>query len=461
MRKTTIIAILSATMMMGSCGIYSKYERPDINTDGIIRDQMSASDMKENTDTASFGNLPWRQVFTDPMLQDLIQQGIDNNVNMRNAALNVKMVEAQLTAAKLAFVPQFTFTPQATVSSWDFDKARQTYSLPVNASWTIDLFGNLLNQKRSSQMALLATKDYQLVVKTQIVSNIANLYYTLLMLDRQLEIINEMSTLTKDTWDVMKMQMELGRYRSTSVQSAEAAHYNVLARAEDMKRQIRETENALSILIGQPAQAIARGKLANQTLPTEFSTGVGLQFLANRADVHRAEMTLAGCFYDVNTARSRFYPKITISGSGAYTNNGGGMIVNPGKILASAIGSLVQPIFMNGQLKAGLVVAQAKYEQAYNNWQNAIFQAGSEVSNALVKYNANAAKSELDAHQVAVLRHNVEHAKMLVSESSSTYLEVIQAQSSLLNAEISQLTDDFNKMQAVVSLYQALGGGTR
>ena len=461
MRKTTIIAILSATMMMGSCGIYSKYERPDINTDGIIRDQMSASDMKENTDTASFGNLPWRQVFTDPMLQDLIQQGIDNNVNMRNAALNVKMVEAQLTAAKLAFVPQFTFTPQATVSSWDFDKARQTYSLPVNASWTIDLFGNLLNQKRSSQMALLATKDYQLVVKTQIVSNIANLYYTLLMLDRQLEIINEMSTLTKDTWDVMKMQMELGRYRSTSVQSAEAAHYNVLARAEDMKRQIRETENALSILIGQPAQAIARGKLANQTLPTEFSTGVGLQFLANRADVHRAEMTLAGCFYDVNTARSRFYPKITISGSGAYTNNGGGMIVNPGKILASAIGSLVQPIFMNGQLKAGLVVAQAKYEQAYNNWQNAIFQAGSEVSNALVKYNANAAKSELDAHQVAVLRQNVEHAKMLVSESSSTYLEVIQAQSSLLNAEISQLTDDFNKMQAVVSLYQALGGGTR
>ena len=461
MRKTTIIAILSATMMMGSCGIYSKYERPDINTDGIIRDQMSASDMKENTDTASFGNLPWRQVFTDPMLQDLIQQGIDNNVNMRNAALNVKMVEAQLTAAKLAFVPQFTFTPQATVSSWDFDKARQTYSLPVNASWTIDLFGNLLNQKRSSQMALLATKDYQLVVKTQIVSNIANLYYTLLMLDRQLEIINEMSTLTKDTWDVMKMQMELGRYRSTSVQSAEAAHYNVLARAEDMKRQIRETENALSILIGQPAQAIARGKLANQTLPSEFSTGVGLQFLANRADVHRAEMTLAGCFYDVNTARSRFYPKITISGSGAYTNNGGGMIVNPGKILASAIGSLVQPIFMNGQLKAGLVVAQAKYEQAYNNWQNAIFQAGSEVSNALVKYNSNATKSELDAHQVAVLRQNVEHAKMLVSESSSTYLEVIQAQSSLLNAEISQLTDDFNKMQAVVSLYQALGGGTR
>ncbi|MDD7317940.1 MAG: efflux transporter outer membrane subunit [Prevotella sp.] len=461
MRKTTITALLSVTMMLGSCGIYNKYERPDINTDGIIRDNIADAGTAEPADTASFGNLPWREVFTDPLLQNLIQQGMEHNVNMMNAALNVKMVEAQLSAAKLAFVPQFTFTPQATVSSWDFGKATQTYSLPVNASWTIDLFGNLLNQKRSAQMALLATKDYQLVVKTQVVSGIANLYYTLLMLDRQLEIINEMAVLTKDTWDVMKMQMELGRYRSTSVQSAEAAHYSVLAKAEDMKRQIRETENALSILIGQPAQTVERGKLADQSLPTEFATGVGLQLLANRADVHHAEMTLATCFYDVNTARSRFYPNITISGSGAYTNNGGGRIVNPGKILSSALASLVQPIFMNGQLKAGLVVAQAKYEQAYNNWQNMIFQAGSEVSNALVKYNSNAAKSELDAHQVEVLKLNVEHSKMLVSQSSSTYLEVIQAQSSLLNAEIAQITDDFNKMQAVVSLYQALGGGVR
>jgi outer membrane protein TolC len=269
-----------------------------------------------------------------------------------------------------------------------------------------------------------------------------------------------MAALTKDTWDMMKLQMELGRYRSTSVQSAEAAYYNVLAQAEDMKRQICETENALSILIGQPAQGIARGNFKDQELPSEFSTGVEMQLLANRADIHYAEMNLAQCFYDINTARSRFYPSITISANGAYTNNHG-MIVNPGKILASAVASLVQPIFMNGQLTAGLRVAEMKYHQAYNTWQNAILQAGSEVSNALVKYNANKAKSELDAHQVEVLKLNVEHTKMLVSQSSSTYLEVIQAQNSLLNAEISQVTDDFNKMQAVVSLYQALGGGAK
>ena len=450
--------MFATALLMGSCGLYSKYERPEVETTGLVRDWVSATDTLAVNDTTSFGNLPWRQVFTDPLLQALIQQGLDHNVNMLNAALNVKMVEEQLKVAKLAFVPQFTFTPQAAISSWDFGKATQTYSLPINASWTVDLFGNLLNQKRSAQMALLATKDYQVMVKTQVVCGIANLYYTLLMLDQQLEIINDMAALTKDTWDMMKLQMELGRYRSTSVQSSEAAYYKVLAQAEDMKRQIREAENALSILIGQPAQQIARGNLQDQSLPEEFSTGVGLQLLANRADIHYAEMNLAQCFYDINTARSRFYPSISISGNGAYTNNHG-MIVNPGKILASAVASLVQPIFMNGQLTAGLRVAEAKYQQAYNNWQNSILQAGSEVSNALVAYNSNKTKGELDAHQVEVLKLNVEHTKMLVSQSSSTYLEVIQAQNSLLNAQISLVTDDFNKMQAVVSLYQALGGG--
>ena len=449
-------------LLLSSCGIYTKYERPEVNTKGIIRDAVSDVDtLKATADTTTFGNLPWRQVFTDPQLQVLIQQGLDKNPDLLNAALNVQIVESQLKMSKLAFLPQVTFSPQGVLSSWDFGKASQTYSMPLNASWTVDLFGNLLNQKRSSQMALLATKDYQVVVKTKIVSGIANMYYTLLMLDRQLEILNDMSGLTKDTWDMMKLQMQLGRYRSTSVQSAEASHYSVLTQIEDMKRQIREVENSLSLLIGQPAQTIKRGKLADQVLPSQFATGVGIQLLKNRADVHAAEMNLASSFYDVNTARSRFYPSLTISGTGSYTNSGGGMIVNPGKILASAVASLVQPIFMNGKLTEGLKISKAQYEQDYNTWQNAVLTAGSEVSNALVQYNSYQKKSELDAHRVEVLKKNVEDTRALVSSSTSTYLEVIQAQNSLLNAEISKVTDDFNKMQAVVSLYQALGGGSK
>lgn len=450
---------MSATVLMSSCGLYNKYERPDVNTKGLYRDSASVVDTLAARDTSNFGNLAWRSVFTDPKLQDLIERGLAHNTNMLNAALNVKMVEAQLMVAKLAFVPSFSFSPQGTISSWDGNKAVKTYSLPISASWSVDLFGNLLSMKRSAQMSLLATKDYQLVVKTKVISNIANMYYTLLMLDREMEIVNNMSELTKNTWDMMKLQKDLGRTKETSVQSAESNYYSVQAQAAELKRQIRETENSLSLLLGEPAQTILRGSLASQSLPSSFSTGVGLQMLANRPDVHYAEMSLAQCFYGVETARSKFYPSITISGTGAYTNNSGGGIVNPGKMLLNAVGSLVQPIFEHGQLIAGLKVAKLQQEQAYNTWQNAILSAGSEVSNALVLYNSSAEKAQFEQKQIESMTKNVTYTQDLFKMGSSTYLEVISAQQTLLNAELSKVSDDFYKMQAVVNLYYALGGG--
>ena len=459
MKLNKIILFASASLLMTSCGLYNKYERPEVNAKGIVRDVQSTTDTLAVADTASFGNLPWREVFTDPQLQSLIETGLANNTNLLNAALNVKMVEDQLMIAKLAFVPGFTFSPQGTVASWDGNKATKTYSLPVTASWSVDLFGNLLNVKRSAQMALLATKDYQQVVQTKVISNIANMYYTLLMLDKQLQVVNDMSKLVEETWNIMKIQKELGRVKETSVQSAEANLYSVQAQAADLKRQIRETENSLSLLLGQQAQTIKRGTFEGQSLPSKFSTGIGLQLLNNRPDVHYAEMSLAQCFYDVNTARSKFYPNITISGTGAFTNSGGGGIVNPGKWLLSAVGSLTQPIFAHGQIVAGLKVAKAKQEQAYNTWQNAVLSAGSEVSNALVLYNSSDEKSKLEEKQVESLKKNVEYNKMLFNDGSATYLEVITAQQSLLNAELSKVADDFYKMQAVVNLYYALGGG--
>ncbi len=457
MKKILILAL--SAVLVASCGLYNKYERPEVNTRGLVRDALTPTDTLVATDTLSFGNMPWRTVFTDPQLQSLIEKALANNADLLNAALNVKMVTEALKVAKLAFIPSLSFTPQGTISSFDGAPATKAYSLPVTASWNVDLFGNLLNQKRSAQMQLLATQDYQTVVKTNIISGIANLYYTLLMLDRQEQILADMTTLTKDTWDMMKLQMQLGRARSTSVQSSEAAYYSVQAQSAGIRRQIREMENQLSLLLGQPAQAIPRGKLEEQSLPENLATGVGIQLLNNRADVHAAEMSLAQCFYDVNVARSRFYPNITISGTGAFTNQNG--LVNPGKILLSAVGSLVQPIFQHGQIVAGLKVAQMQYEQAYNTWQNTILKAGNEVSNALVLYNSSAEKADLEAKQIAVLEKNVEDTRMLYKSSTTSYLEVIQAQSSLLNAQIAKVQDDFYKMQAVVNLYQALGGGAK
>lgn len=448
-----------AAMLLTSCGLYNKYERPEVDTKGLVRDTQSLTDTLAVQDTTSFGNLPWRTVFTDPQLQSLIEQGLKNNPDLLNAALNVQMVNEALKVAKLAFLPSVAISPQGTLSSFDGAAATKAYSLPVSASWNVDLFGNLLSAKRSAQMQLIATKDYQTVVKTNIISAIANLYYTLLMIDRQLEIVSDMEQLTKETWDKMKfMHDNRVGYRSTAVQSAEAAYYQVQSQRVDLLRQMREAENSLSLLLGQPGQTIARGKFAEQSLPTEFSTGVGIQMLANRADVHQYEMSLAQCFYDVENARSRFYPNITITGTAAFTNQNG--MVNPGKWLLSAVGSLVQPIFQHGQIVAGLKVAKMQYEQAFNKWQNAIYKAGNEVSNALVAYNSYSQKVELDGKRVQVLKQNVDDTrKLMESSANTTYLEVITAQSNLLNAEIAEVSDQLSKMQAVVSLYQTLGGG--
>ncbi len=450
------LAVLSLT---GCKSLYGKYERPEINTRGLFRDSVSLTDTLAARDTMSFGNMPWREVFTDPQLQVLIQKALDNNPNLLNAAINIDMAEAQLKAAKLAFLPQFAFTPQGTISRFN-DNTTQSYQLPVTASWNVPLFGGLTAAKREAQVSLIQMKDYQVSVQTTLVSSVANLYYTLLMLDRQIELVNEMETLTKKTWEQMEA-MKDGRmgYRSTAVQAAESNYYSVLTRKADLKRQVRESENAMSLLLGEASQTITRGKLEDQSLPEQFSTGVGIQLLRNRADVHANEMALAACFYNVEQARSRFYPNINISGTGAFTNGQG--MINPGKWLWSAVGSLTQPIFMNGRLTAGLRVAQGQYEQAYNTWQNSILKAGSEVSNALVLYNTSAEKSAIEDKQVEVLKKNVEQTHMLLDMAGATYLEVITAESNLLNVQLSKVADDFHKMQAVVNLYQALGGGAK
>lgn len=459
MKKTNIIIIAFAALSLTGCkSLYGNYERPDVKTSGIVRDPVD--DKAALAGSSDFGNLPWRSVFTDPQLQTLIEKALENNPDLLNAALNIDIAEQQLRASKLAFLPSVVFAPNGSISHFGtYTSSTQAYTLPVTASWDVDLFGKLRSQKKAAQMALIQSRDYKVAVQTNLICNVANLYYTLLMLDRQKQIVDDMSGLTKNTWDMMKLQMEFGRARSTSVQSAEAAYYSVQTQGADIKRQIRETENTLSLLLGEPAQSIARGSLENQSLPTNFSGGIGVQLLSNRADVHANEMALAQCFYNIQEARSRFYPALNISPTGAWTNSNG--LVNPGKLLLSVVGSLTQPIFMRGQLKAGLRVAEDRYKQAYNTWQNSILKAGAEVSNALVAYNSADEKNKLQQQQIDVLKQNVDHTQMLYAQSSSSYLEVITAQQSLLNAEISQVQEQFTKLQAIVNLYNALGGGSK
>lgn len=456
--KKSLYIIMSCTLLLSSCGIYKKYERPEVNTKGLYRDALSDQDTLVSNDTTTLGSTPWREVFTDPKLQTLIDSALSNNSDLLTAALSVKQSEDMLKVAKLAYVPSFVFSPNGALSSWDGAKTNKTYSLPIQASWTVDLFGNLLNAKRAQQMVLVQARDYQRAVRTSIISGVANCYYTLLMLDEQLRITKETEALTEQTWKTMQDMKEYYGYNEGSVLSAKANYLSVKASIPEIERQIRETENSLSLLLAQAPTRIDRGTFAGQSLPENLRTGVGIQVLANRPDVHAKEMALANCFYNVNKARSAFYPNITITGSAAWTNSSGMGIVNPGKMLLNAVGSLVQPIFQHGQLIAGLRVAKSQQEQAYIAWQQSILNAGSEVSNALKLYETSAKLSEIEAERVETLQSNVEAVTALMA-NGSTYLEVITAQQALLASKLQKVVDDFNKMQAVVNLYYALGGG--
>lgn len=459
MNKLNIFVLSLAALSLTGCkSLYGNYERPDVKITGVVRDPVNDQATLEGAN--DFGNLPWRSVFTDPQLQTLIDRALNNNPNLANAVLNIDIAEQQLKAAKLSFLPNVAFAPTGTISHFgSHTEATKAYTLPIAASWNVDLFGQLRSKKKVAQAMLLQMKDYKVAAQTSLICNIANLYYTLLMLDRQKEIVDNMSELTKNTWDMMKLQMEFGRARSTSVQSAEAAYYHVQTQSVTIKGNIREAENSLSLLLGEPVHSIARGSLSNQNLPTNFSGGIGIALLSNRADVHAKEMALAQCFYNIQEARSRFYPALNISPTGAWSNGNG--LVNPGKLLLSVVSSLTQPIFAQGKLKAGLRVAEDQYKQAYNTWQNSILTAGSEVSNALVAYNSANEKNELMQQQIDVLKKNVEHSQLLYKQSSSSYLEVITAQQNLLNAQISQVQEQFTKLQSIVNLYYALGGGSK
>ena len=448
--KKQILYMLCATALLSSCHIYKSYDRPeDITTSGLYRDPVADNDTLVS-DTANFGNLPWREVFTDPQLQSLIETGLKQNTDLQSAILSIKAAQAPLLAAKLAYVPALALSPQGTISSFDNSKASKTYSLPVTASWEISLFGGLLNAKRGADVAVKQAKAYKQAVQTQIIANVANLYYTLLMLDRQLEITRKTAEILKRNAETMEAMKNAAMYNinSAGVEQSKAAYAQVMASIPEIEQSIREVENSLSTLLGEAPRHIQRGTIEKQILPSEFSVGIPIQLLSNRPDVKAAEMSLASAYYNTNSARSAFYPQITLSGSAGWTNSAG-----------SAIGSLTQPLFYHGANIAKLKMAKAQEEQAKLSFQQTLLNAGSEVSNALSLYQKTSEKVESRQMQVESAKKASEDTKELFNLGTSTYLEVLSAQQAYLSAQISQVSDCFDRMQAVVSLYQALGGG--
>ncbi len=451
------LPLLALVLTLSGCGLYRKYQRPTIQTSVYRGDQIDSL----SRDTTSFGQTPWRTLFTDVHLQALIEKALQQNVDLLTAHLSTQQAEAQLRSARLSFLPSLSLAPSISANKTEGLPASYSYTLPVQASWQIDLFGSLLNASRSTQVQLLRVQAYQQLVRSRVIANVANSYYTLLMLDRQLQLSRSAAELAAHTLEVMKAQKEVGRAMESSVQSAQANLHAVEASIPEIKRQITTTENALALLLGESPRTYPRSSLQAQQLPSSFALGVPVQLLSARPDVRVAELALASCYYQTNSARAAFYPSLNISGSAGWTGALGEAVSNPMKFIASALGSLAQPLFAHGKLVAGLRVAQAEEEKARLAFQQSLYNAGAEVSNALALYQASEAKVMAETLQVESLEKNVEIVEMLFKTGkASSYLEVITAQQSLLQAQLSLVQDSFSKMQAVVNLYNALGGGT-
>ncbi len=456
------ILLIAGSALFASCGIYSTYQRsgePLAGLDSLYRDTTDTYAVIKG-DTTNFGNTPWQEVFTEPQLQALITKALANNTNMREADLTIQQAEAGLKVARLAYYPSLTFSPQGTVSSWDFGKATKTYNFPVTASWQIGAFGKLRNTKKQQEVSLEQTRVAKQATQTSIIASVANMYYTLQMLDEQLRTTQATIDIWSENVRAMEVMKTGGMTTEAAVAQAKANYYNLLSTVPTLKQSIRKTENALCVVLHETPHPIERGTFSADNFPASLKAGVPLQLLNNRPDVRIAELNLASALYGVNLAKSAFCPSLTITGQGGWTNSSGVGIVNPGKILASAIASLTQPIFANGQLRANLKISKLQYEAAQLDYEQALLAAGQEVSDALTAYQTAQQQEEVCQKQVDVLATALDKTQLLYQHSTgTTYLETLTAQQSLIQAQLTLISDKFDKVQAAITLYQALGGG--
>ena len=451
-----IMLAVAGGLAFASCGIYNRYNpKEEVRSDLYGKDVEQSGNSGEN-----LGKLEWKELFTDPQLQSLIDSALVRNADLRKARLQVEAARAMVKAARLSYLPSFALAPQGTVSYIDpASSTSYTYNLPLAASWEIDIFGKLTNQKRSAVMAMEQSKEYAQAVRCQVIATVANLYYTLITLDEQLEISRESAASWEKSMQMTKDMMEAGLTTDVAVAQTEAAWYAVRASVDDLEEQVKLTENALSLMLFDVPGKISRGDWNSQSFPKNFQVGLPVDLLSNRPDVRMAEAALAQAFYQTNEARASFYPSIVLSGSGGWTNLVGDVIMNPAEFVANAVAKLTQPLFAQGKLTAQLRAAKAAQEQAAINFEYALLEAGKEVNEALLQYQTALDKSDVLGLQVESLKRAVDATSLMMDYGSYTYLEVLQAQQSYLSARLAECANRLYMAQGIITLYDALGGG--
>lgn len=441
-----------AAYLLTGCGIYGKYTRPDMEIEAKYRHA-------ENTaDTATIASLSWSEFFTDTCLQALIEQGLQRNTDLQIARLKVEEAEAVLMNARLSYLPALSLSPEADVGRY-VGNTSKTYRIAASASWELDIFGKNTNARRGASAALDGSRDYVQAVQTRLIATIADSYYTLLMLDRQFNIGKQ----TLESWEKSIRTLEAlkraGKANDAAVLQARANRIALESSILALRKSIADTENSLTALLALPSQHIARGTLLETTLPGSVSVGIPVQLLANRPDVRQAERNLAQAFYATNAARAAFYPSLTLSGTFGWTNNGGGVVVNPGQWLLNAIGSLTHPLFNRGTNIANLKMAKIKQEEATLLFQQSLLDAGKEVNDALVQWQTACKQIAIGEQRIAALQEAVRKTELLMLHSPTNYLEVLTAQQSLLDAQQTQSQNRFDEIQGVINVYHAVGGG--
>lgn len=454
-RIKVIISIGLLCLVVASCGLYNKYESdPTIPADvlGI-----------NTTDTLS-SNVPaplsWREFFTDPQLQQLIEWALARNTDINSARIAIKQSEISLQMAKKSILPSLFFSPSGTISHFN-GNTTETYNVPLQANWDLGTIGSYTNKKRAAEAVILQAKAREDLVRTNLISAVAQQYCLLQLLDRQYEILIQTDSLWGVSLEAQKVLWENGKIYSTAVNQQESSCMNVKTQMVDVKRNIRSVENALCQLLAMSPQHIDRSPWGSYTMPQLANESISAQMLQHRPDIRLADHAMEEAFYNMQVARSAFYPGISLSGAAGWTNSGGGALVNPGKILLNLVGSLTQPIFARGQLKGNLEIAKLNQENLRNKYVQTVIDAGNDVNEALADYQTACEKYGLYHRQVEVLHDAYNGTHELMDNGKASYLEVLTAQESLLNAQISEAKNMYDAAQAVIELYIALGGATR
>ena len=402
-------------------------------------------------------SIGWRSVFTEPQLAGLIETALERNADLRTANLNVVQAEAQLKAARLAFLPSLTIGAEGQFQTTKGQPTQKTYNVPLTMQWEIDLAGRLRGEKRAAVANYWSTAETERAVRLQLIAAVATNYYQLVMMDEQLAVTRETIENARQTVGTMEALKEVGMQNEAAVSAARAAYLNVSAQEKTLQQQIQATENAMVVLVGEQLENIGRTGFGNADVSMNVSTTYRLETLAGRPDVKAAEYALKAQMAQVDVARAAFYPQLIISAAAGWTNNVG-EIVNPGQMLLSAIGSLVQPLFNKGQNRANLRIAKARQEQALVAFNQALLVAGAELSDALKACQLSSERLSLRQQEVAAAERAYEVSKDVMQNSSSTYLEVLTAQQTLLQSRLSLASDKFDQIQGKINLFKSFGG---